>query len=121
MSRAARKSRRKLRLMKLFWGDEEKGVRGERGPREWGWRRGWGAAVPAYPELRHQDVRDAAQDRHEVEDIPGITEVILGKGGRDVGSWIPGYPCTSSPDLGVALQWIPVPRMPGDRSGALVP
>lgn len=30
-----------------------------------------------YPKLRHEDVGDAAQNSHKVEDVPGITEVIL--------------------------------------------
>lgn len=48
---------------------------------------GEGAAVPTYPELGHQDVRDAAQHRHEVEDVPGVAEIILGEG---EGMWGPG-------------------------------
>lgn len=30
-----------------------------------------------HPKLRDENVRDAAQDCHEVEDVPGVTEVIL--------------------------------------------
>lgn len=39
-----------------------------------------GVLAPTYPELGDQDVRDAPKHRHEVKDIPGVAEVVLGMG-----------------------------------------
>lgn len=30
-----------------------------------------------YPKLSHEDIGDAAQNSHKVEDVPGIAEIIL--------------------------------------------
>lgn len=85
MSRAARKSFRKL-MLKLLVFTSWKRRRGSEG----------GGSPQQYPTarcsqpllhlgVRQDDLRDAADDRDEVKDVPGVPEIILQK---KEGTWI---------------------------------